>query len=162
VRRHAGLRQSGAIHWGPGGHPFRPVLTGCHALVHVDRPCTLPGISRPGNRSTSTHPVTARKTRTCPAVGRCSPGGPTGERSRATFSKRNRISEGDGGGNRCYRPWASNHSSEPPEDALYRFACPNSQTASQTCTEENFNSEITRYRKRCFWSRGGYRFLERS
>ena len=27
-----------------------------------------------------------------------------------------------------------------------------------TGTGENFSSEITRYRKRCFWSRGGYRF----
>ena len=29
---------------------------------------------------------------------------------------------------------------------------------SKTCTEENFSSEITCYRKRCFWSRGGCRF----
>ena len=29
---------------------------------------------------------------------------------------------------------------------------------SKTGTKENFSSQITRYRKRCFWSRGGYRF----
>ena len=28
----------------------------------------------------------------------------------------------------------------------------------KTGTEENFSSQIARYRKRCFWSRGGYRF----
>ena len=32
------------------------------------------------------------------------------------------------------------------------------RTASKTGTEENFNSEIAHNRKRCFWSRGGYRF----
>ena len=44
------------------------------------------------------------------------------------------------------------------QKALCRFACRNSQAASKTCTEENFRSQIARYRKRCFWSRGGYRF----
>ena len=39
-----------------------------------------------------------------------------------------------------------------------RFACRNSQAAGKTGTEENFSSQIARYRKRCFWSRGGYRF----
>ena len=29
---------------------------------------------------------------------------------------------------------------------------------SKTGTGENFSSQIARYRKRCFWSRGGYRF----
>ena len=38
------------------------------------------------------------------------------------------------------------------------FACRNSQAASKTGTGENFSSQIARYRKRCFWSRGGYRF----
>ena len=38
------------------------------------------------------------------------------------------------------------------------FACRNSQAASKTCAEEDFRSQITRYRKRCFWSRGRYRF----
>ena len=42
----------------------------------------------------------------------------------------------------------------PPTD----FARRNSQAASKTGTEENFGSQIARYRKRCFWSRGGYRF----
>ena len=29
---------------------------------------------------------------------------------------------------------------------------------ARLATEENFRSQIARYRKRCFWSRGGYRF----
>ena len=29
---------------------------------------------------------------------------------------------------------------------------------SKTRTEENLSSQIARYRRRCFWSRGGYRF----
>ena len=29
----------------------------------------------------------------------------------------------------------------------YRFACRNSQAASKTCTEEDFSSQIARYRK---------------
>ena len=50
------------------------------------------------------------------------------------------------------------HSSEPAEDALYRFARLNSQAEVKTGTGENFSSQLTPYRKRCFWSRGGYRF----
>ena len=42
----------------------------------------------------------------------------------------------------------------PPADSRRR----NSQAAGKTGTEENFSSQIARYRKRCFWSRGGYRF----
>src|SRR4029077_10622877 len=49
-------------------------------------------------------------------------------------------------------------SSELAEDAVSRFACRNSQTTSKTGPEKNFSSQIARYRKRCFWSRGGYRF----
>ena len=41
---------------------------------------------------------------------------------------------------------------------LCRFACRNSQAAGKTGTGEDFSSQITRYRKRCFWARGGYRF----
>ena len=37
--------------------------------------------------------------------------------------------------------------SEPAEDALYRFACRNSQATRKTCTEEDFRSQIARYRK---------------
>ena len=29
---------------------------------------------------------------------------------------------------------------------------------ARLATEEDFRSQIARYRKRCFWSRGGYRF----
>ena len=39
------------------------------------------------------------------------------------------------------------HSSAPAKDALCRFACRNSQAGSKTCTEENFRSQIARYRK---------------
>ena len=42
--------------------------------------------------------------------------------------------------------------------ATCRFARRNSQATSKTGTGENFSSQIARYRKRCFWSRGGYRF----
>ena len=42
----------------------------------------------------------------------------------------------------------------PDGDSLFG----NSQAASKTGTGEDFNSQIARYRKRCFWSRGGYRF----
>ena len=41
-----------------------------------------------------------------------------------------------------------------------RFLLRNSQAASKTGTGEDFSSQIARYRKRCFWSRGGYRFPE--
>ena len=34
----------------------------------------------------------------------------------------------------------------------------NWRTANTIGTGENFSSEIARYRKRCFWARGGYRF----
>ena len=34
----------------------------------------------------------------------------------------------------------------------------NSQAAGKTGTEEDFPGQIARYGKRCFWSRGGYRF----
>ena len=51
---------------------------------------------------------------------------------------------------------------ELAQDAAYGFARRNSQIDSTTGTEENFCSQITRYRKRCFWSRGGYRFPGRS
>ena len=44
------------------------------------------------------------------------------------------------------------------EDALFRFACRSSQGARKTWTEANFSSQIARYRKPCFWSRGGCRF----
>ena len=47
---------------------------------------------------------------------------------------------------------------KPAEDAPYRFACENSQAAGKTCTETDFARKIARYRKRCFWSRGGYCF----
>jgi eukaryotic-like serine/threonine-protein kinase len=33
-----------------------------------------------------------------------------------------------------------------------RFSCRNLQTASKTSTEEDFRSQIVRYRKRCFWA----------
>jgi serine/threonine protein kinase len=49
-------------------------------------------------------------------------------------------------------------SSEPAEEASCRFACRDSQVANKTCTEENFRSQIAGYRRRCFWSGGGYRF----
>ena len=54
------------------------------------------------------------------------------------------------------RPY--NHSSELAERPASRFLCRNSQAASKTGTGEDFNSQIARYRKRYFWSGGGYRF----
>ncbi len=53
---------------------------------------------------------------------------------------------------------AYNHSSEIAADPPCRFTRRNSQAASKTGTEEDFRSQIARYRKRCFWSGGGYRF----
>jgi Protein kinase domain len=50
------------------------------------------------------------------------------------------------------------HSSEPTEDAAYSFARRTWQTASKSGTQEDFDSQIAHYRKRSFWSRGGYRF----
>src|SRR6516225_13510 len=47
---------------------------------------------------------------------------------------------------------------ESAEGALYGFACRHSQAASETCAGEDFVSQITRYRKRCFWTGGGRRF----
>ena len=41
---------------------------------------------------------------------------------------------------------------------LLRIARRNSWAAGETRTEENLRREITGYRKRCFWARGGYRF----
>jgi serine/threonine protein kinase len=37
-----------------------------------------------------------------------------------------------------------------------RFAWPLPQTCIKSRARENFSSEVTRYRKQCFWSRGGY------
>ncbi|MBV8225191.1 MAG: hypothetical protein JO232_08390, partial [Verrucomicrobia bacterium] len=40
-----------------------------------------------------------------------------------------------------------NHSSEPAEDTLCRFACRYSQASRKACPEENFHSQIACYRK---------------
>ena len=75
------------------------------------------------------------------------------------FQNSDRTSEGDTDDNRRYRRTGVESlvrasRKTPSAD----FACRNSQAASKTWTEENFRSQIARYRKRCFWSRGGYRF----
>ena len=46
---------------------------------------------------------------------------------------------------------------KPAEMAPGRFGGL-TQAARTTGTEENFRRQIARYRKRCFWSRGGYCF----
>src|SRR6266436_2009692 len=48
---------------------------------------------------------------------------------------------------RRYCHGAHNHSSEPAEDAPGHFARRNSQTANKTRTQEDFNSQIARYRR---------------
>ncbi len=77
---------------------------------------------------------------------------------RAAFSDTGRTSESVADDNGRYRRRPYNHLSELGADARWRFLLRNSQAASKTGTGENFNSQIARNRKRCFWSRGGYRF----
>ena len=47
---------------------------------------------------------------------------------------------------------------EPAECAFDGFECLYPQAANKTRSEKDLYSQIARYRKRCFWSRGGYRF----
>src|SRR5208283_788984 len=82
----------------------------------------------------------------------------SGERSEAALSESRRTPQSDAYDNRRYRRSAQNHSSELAEDALYRLPCSSSQAANKTCTKEDFRGQTAHHRKRCFWSRGGYRF----
>jgi hypothetical protein len=61
-------------------------------------------------------------------------------------------------GDKLYRHKVLTHSSHPLEDAPWRFVRRNPQTTSKTRTGENLSHQTAHYRKRCFRSRGGYRF----
>jgi serine/threonine protein kinase len=51
-----------------------------------------------------------------------------------------------------------NHPSEPAEDNFCCLAYQNSQRARKSCTQEDFHSQIARYRNRYVRARGGYHF----
>jgi hypothetical protein len=80
----------------------------------------------------------------------------------AAISEPSRTPKGDTDNHGRSRHKAQNHSSEPAEDALYRFASRNSQVAREAWTEEDFRSQIARYGSDVFGREEDIAFLDRA